>query len=160
MTGGIWRKLSSIFFQDDENYLNMEEMNNLSTETPKDIWYEPNLPKMKQPRIRAVPTASETKKDFEIVLIDAMNYNDLESIAINIKKQKVVIVNFMELDNGKVQRMVDFLSGAVFALDGKTKRVSDSTFMFSSSQVDLSGQIMEQNEQKSGKMEEKQRDGG
>ena len=154
MTGGIWRKLSGIFFQDDEDDLDMQEMNKLSAETPKDPWYEPNLPKIQQPQIRTVPTASETKKDYEIVLIDAKDDKDLENIAINIKEQKVVIVNFAELDIATVQQMVYFLSGAVFALDGETKKINKDSFLFSSSQVDLSEQIIEQKKQKSDKTEE------
>ena len=46
------------------------------------------------------------------------------------------------MDKDVAQRMVDFLSGAAFALDGAPRKVSGGTFIFSSSQVDVSGQIM------------------
>ena len=46
------------------------------------------------------------------------------------------------MDKDVAQRMVDFLSGATFALDGVPRKVSGGTFIFSSSQVDVSGQIM------------------
>jgi cell division inhibitor SepF len=78
-----------------------------------------------------------------MVLVKAKSYDELQGIAKNIKDQKVVIVNFEEMDKETAQRMVDFLSGAVFALEGQPKKVSGSTFLFSTSQVDLAGQIMD-----------------
>ena len=135
-------------------------MNPLSSQTPSDVWHEPSLPKMKQPQTHTVPAAATPQKDYEIVLIEAKKYNDLESIARNIKEQKVVIVNFVLQNSADVQRMVDFLIGAVFALDGETKRISNNSFLFSSSQVDLAGQIMEQKERKSDRTEKGQKDGG
>ena len=76
-------------------------------------------------------------------MIRAKSYDEMQDIAKNIKSRKVVIVNFEDMDKETAQRMVDFLSGAAFALDGMPKKVSGSTFLFSSSQVDLEGQIME-----------------
>ena len=79
----------------------------------------------------------------EMVLIRATSYDDMQDIANNIKEQKIVVVNFEDMDKALAQRMVDFLSGAVCALDGMPKKVSGGTFIFSSSRVDLSGQIMD-----------------
>ena len=62
------------------------------------------------------------------------------SPTINARIRKIIRQNY---DKETAQRMVDFLSGAAFALDGMPKKVSGSTFLFSSSQVDLEGQIME-----------------
>ena len=83
------------------------------------------------------------KKMMDMVLVKAKSYNDMQSIAQHIKDRKVVIVNFEDMDKETAQRMVDFLSGAVFALNGSPKKVSGSTFLFSSNQVALTGQIME-----------------
>ena len=141
---GAWSKFSSIFFQDEEeDSLNQEEMDELAKGAKKDVWQEPDVQKARRPQVMAIPTASEAKKSYEMVLVKAKAYDDLQSIARNIKEQKVVIVNFEDMDKETAQRMVDFLSGAVFALDGEPKKVSGSTFLFSSSQVDLAGQIMD-----------------
>ncbi|MDD2221212.1 MAG: cell division protein SepF [Clostridia bacterium] len=90
-----------------------------------------------------IVTVPNNNQSMEMVLIKANSYDDLQEIAANIKKRRVVVVNFEEMDQLTAQRMVDFLSGAVFALDGQPKKVSGGTFIFSSSSVDLSGQIVE-----------------
>ncbi len=143
---GVWNKVTSVFFQEEEDEnLSQEEMDTLSASAEKDVWQENDIKKARRNQIMAIPGNATPKKDkaCEMVLVKAKAYDDLQSIAKSIKEQKVVIVNFEDMDKETAQRMVDFLSGAVFALDGEPKKVSGSTFLFSSSQVDLAGQIMD-----------------
>jgi cell division inhibitor SepF len=144
---GVWNKMTSVFFQDEEeDALNQEEMDTLSANAEKDVWQEPDPKKTRRNQVMAIPantTPAAPKKAYEMVLVKAKSYDELQGIAKNIKEQKVVIVNFEEMDKETAQRMVDFLSGAVFALEGQPKKVSGSTFLFSTSQVDLAGQIMD-----------------
>lgn len=140
-------KMSNLFFQEEEEVLEHEEIEQLSKEAEKDVWQEPDVKKTKRAQAVSVPTASTQtmgKKNYEMVLVKAKEYNDIQDIGNNIKAKKVVIVNFEDMDKETAQRMVDFLSGAVFALNGKPKKVSGSTFLFSSDQVDLNGQIVEE----------------
>ena len=143
---GFWDKVSGVFFQEEEDVDNYEEVNNnpggiRETKDNKDVWQEPEVKKSKRAQVVSIP--STANRAMEMVLIKAKSYNDMQSIAQHIKNRKVAIVNFEDMDKETAQRMVDFLSGAVFALDGVPKKVSGSTFLFSSSNVDLSGQIME-----------------
>lgn len=142
---GVWNKMTSVFFQEEEDDDEVMETEVKKEQEPqeKDVWQEPDLRKAKKTQIVSIPNHAMPKKSMEMVLVKAKSYDDMQSIAKNIKDRKVVIVNFEDMDKETAQRMVDFLSGAVFALDGMPKKVSGSTFLFSSSQVDLEGQIME-----------------
>lgn len=141
---GVWNKVTSVFFQEEEDdTLKPEEMDQIAAAAEKDVWQEQDPKKARRNQVMAIPGNATPKKACEMVLVKAKAYDDLQNIAQNIKDQKVVIVNFEELDKETAQRMVDFLSGAVFALNGEPKKVSGSTFLFSSSQVDLAGQIMD-----------------
>lgn len=97
----------------------------------------------KKSNLVSVPSRGKTADGLEIVLFKATTYDDMQEIARNIKERKIAVVNFEDMDKDVAQRMVDFLSGAAFALDGVPRKVSGGTFIFSSSQVDMSGQIME-----------------
>lgn len=141
---GVWNKMTSVFFQDEEEEsLNQEEMDTLSAAAEKDVWQEADAKKARRSQLMAIPGASAAKKNCDMVLVKAKAYDDLQGIARSIKEQKVVIVNFEDMDKETAQRMVDFLSGAVFALDGESKKVSGSTFVFGSNQVNMAGQIMD-----------------
>ena len=110
----------------------------------RNVWQDKDE-KRKKPNLISVPGKGGTKgQDFmEMVLIKATSYDDMQDIANHIKAKKVAVVNFEDMDKDVAQRMVDFLSGAAFALDGVPRKVSGGTFIFSSANVDLSGQIME-----------------
>lgn len=141
---GIWDKITGVFFTEDEDYDEEEVVEETSQQQKRDVWTEeqPSSRRNRRSQIVSMPNTA-TRKSMEMVLIKAKAYDDMQGIANNIKARKVVIVNFEDMDKETAQRMVDFLSGAVFALDGMPKKVSGSTFLFSSSQVDLEGQIME-----------------
>lgn len=147
MAGGILNKMTSVFFQEEEEEaLKPEEMDQMAKTAEKDVWQEQDPKRARRNQIMAIPGggAAAPKKACEMVLVRARDYNELPNIAQSIKDQKVVIVNMEELDRMTSQRMVDFLAGAVFALGGETQKVSGSTYLFSSNQVGLEGQIMEQ----------------
>lgn len=154
---GIWNKITGVFFTEDEYDEDdvVEESVAPSRQSvprreqpQRDLWSENNdltgsaNRRSKRSQVVNMPNTA-ARKSMEMVLIKAKSYDEMQVIATHIKHRKVVIVNFEDMDKATAQRMVDFLSGAVFALDGMPKKVSGSTFLFSSSQVDLEGQIME-----------------
>ncbi|MCL2817416.1 MAG: cell division protein SepF [Clostridiales bacterium] len=141
---GFFDKISSAFFKEVEEPLTeeySEQEKPIAMPNERSLWREQELSKNKKSNIMAIPGREKT---MEMVLVKATSYDDMQIIARHIKEKRVAVVNFEEIDKATAQRMVDFLSGAVFALDGVPKKVSGGTFIFSSSMVDLSGQIMEE----------------
>ena len=137
-------KMSDFFFKSDDN-IEEEEMDReeeVRSEIPRS---RQDKKTAKKPNLITVPSKNKGSENLEIVLFKASSYDDMQAIARHIKERKVAVVNFEGMDKDVAQRMVDFLSGATFALDGVPRKVSGGTFIFSSSQVDLSGQIMEKN---------------
>jgi len=142
----FWDKVSNVFFHPVEE----EEMGEQRPEIPaaaepreykeyQDVFREQDIKKTRRGQMVAIPGQN---KAVEMILIKAERYDDMQTIARHIKERRVVIVNFEEMPQDIAQRMVDFLSGAVFALDGVPKKVSGATFVFSSNQVDVEGNIM------------------
>lgn len=145
---GFLDKMGNFFFknnQDLEDDLTLSFEDPVATKTPSSESKLAPKPQMQQrkPNLISVPTrAKSSEGNLEIVLFKANSYDDMQEIARQIKERKIAVVNFEEMDKDVAQRMVDFLSGATFALDGVPRKVSGGTFIFSSSQVDVSGQIM------------------
>jgi cell division inhibitor SepF len=50
-----------------------------------------------------------------------------------------VVLNLEEADKEVARRLVDFLSGAAYALEGKVKRVSAATYLVTPYNVELEG---------------------
>jgi len=148
---GFLDKMGSFFFKDvDDTSEEILEQNSVGRLAPtplpeRNIWQEQGEKRKSKPNLVSVPGKGGAKgHDFmEMVLVKATSYDDMQEIANHIKAKKVAVVNFEDMDKEVAQRMVDFLSGAAFALDGVPRKVSGGTFIFSSANVDLSGQIME-----------------
>ncbi|MEG1537771.1 MAG: cell division protein SepF [Clostridiales bacterium] len=152
---GFLNKVSGFFFKDEEDmddYAEERETPPPTTQSSeKNVWKEQDARRqVKKTNLISVPTRGNTKSEpgaMEMVLIKATSYDDMQEIAKHIKDRKVAVVNFEEMDKDIAQRMVDFLSGATFALDGVPRKVSGGTFIFSSSSVGMVGQIMDKNEE-------------
>lgn len=50
-----------------------------------------------------------------------------------------VIVNLEGFDPGDAQRIMDFISGCIYAINGKYHQISKYIFIFSPENVDISG---------------------
>lgn len=67
-----------------------------------------------------------------IVVVEPRNFDDSVEIVEHLKSRKSVIVNLQYLDHETSQRVVDFVSGATFAMDGTQERVGNGVFIFAS----------------------------
>jgi len=85
-----------------------------------------------------------SQRQTTVILVKARAFDEVESIAQNIKERRSVIVNVEDVEKEVAQRMIDFLSGSVFALDGNVQKVSSGTFLFATCNVDVVGQIWEE----------------
>lgn len=145
---GFLDKVGNFFFKNDQELeddltLNFEDPAATKSSSPEPKIAPKSQTQQRKPNLISVPTrAKSSEGNLEIVLFKASSYDDMQEIARQIKERKIAVVNFEEMDKDVAQRMVDFLSGATFALDGVPRKVSGGTFIFSSSQVDVSGQIM------------------
>ena len=66
----------------------------------------------------------------EVVLFHAKNFDDAAKAADELRKRKAIILNMENVDKALTRRVVDFLSGAVYALDGSVKKIAQSTYLF------------------------------
>lgn len=66
----------------------------------------------------------------EIVRFHPTSFQDSRKAATDLVASKAVIVNLEELDKDSSRRMVDFLSGVVFAMDGDVQKIAQSAYVF------------------------------
>ncbi len=77
----------------------------------------------------------------EVVLFHPGNFNDTSKAADDLRSKKAVIVNMENVDKAMARRVVDFLSGCAYALDGKVKKVAQSTYLFCPHNMDVVGDL-------------------
>ena len=77
----------------------------------------------------------------EVVLFHPANFNDTSTAADYLRNKKAVIVNMENVDKAMSRRVVDFLSGCAYALDGKVKKVAQATYLFCPHNMDVVGDL-------------------
>ena len=77
----------------------------------------------------------------EVVLFRPGSFNDTSKAADDLRNRKAVIVNMENVDKAMARRVVDFLSGCVYALDGDVKKIAQSAYLFCPHNMNIVGDL-------------------
>ena len=77
----------------------------------------------------------------EVVLFHAKTFDDAAKAANELRRRKAIILNMENVDKALTRRVVDFLSGSVYALDGSVKKVAQATYLFCPHNMDVVGDL-------------------
>ena len=74
----------------------------------------------------------------QVVVFHCRGFDHAQAVALAVRDQRTVLLQVDQLDPVEAQRVVDFVSGAVQALDGQSERLGETTFLFAPADVLLS----------------------
>ncbi len=110
--------------EESELELTEEEASTLSTyEQPKDAG------------------ASKISQNTNIVLFEPRNFDEAEEIGRHIKNKRACCVNLHKMPSEYRQRIIDFLSGVVYGVDGSIKKVGENVILCSPKNLQVAGDI-------------------
>ena len=79
--------------------------------------------------------------DTNIVLFEPRNFDEAEEIGHHIKSKRACCVNLHRMPSEYRQRIIDFLSGVVYGVDGSIKKVGDNVILCSPKNLQVGGEI-------------------
>lgn len=85
-----------------------------------------------------------TNVQMQVVIIKPECYEDAQEICDQVKTKKPVVVNLEKVEFPTAQRIMDFLSGTCYALEGCIQRVANNIFIIAPENVDISGDFKEE----------------
>lgn len=97
--------------------------------------HQPMLTQERHSNIVEHPSAAPSS---EVLVIEPRQFEESLEIVDHLRNRKSVLLNLHMLDNEQSQRVVDFLSGATWAIDGHQQRIGDGVFLFAPSSVTIS----------------------
>lgn len=102
------------------------------------------------PRKTSVRTTSNkvvpirtTARGLEVCICKPKNFGDSTDACEMLLQGRAVVVNLEGIDIMEAQRIMDFISGCIFAISGKMHQISRYIFIFSPENVDISGDYLE-----------------
>ena len=77
----------------------------------------------------------------KMILLEPRAYSESQQIADHLKKKNTVVVNMKRVTPDQAKRIVDFLSGTVYALGGDLQKIGGGIFLCTPKNVNVEGQI-------------------
>ena len=82
-----------------------------------------------------------TSNKVQRILVRPESLNDAPTSAANMRAKKAVVLNLEGVEKNLARRVVDFLSGCAYALDGTVKKVSQATYVFCPYNMEVLGDL-------------------
>ena len=94
-----------------------------------------------------VATDSENK----MILLEPRAYSESQQIADYLKKRSAVVVNLKRVTPDQAKRIVDFLSGTLYAIGGDLQKLGGGIFLCTPNNINVEGKISDENAPKATK---------
>lgn len=85
-----------------------------------------------------------TQKQMRVVVMEPNSFEEAQNIADQLKSRRPVIVNLENAEKTLAKRVVDFISGTTYALNGNMQKVGNGIFLFVPNNVDISGEMRDE----------------
>lgn len=82
--------------------------------------------------------------NMQVVLVKPDRFDTVSEIADHLRDKKAIVLNLESTNKDVARRLVDFLSGCAYSLDGKIKKVAISTYIITPFNVEVVGDLVEE----------------
>ena len=134
MAGAIVNKFLEVFGlpenDDEEEYMDEEYIDEEEVEEPK-------VSSFFGKKVVNMPQTQQVK----MVISQPTNFEQAEEICSYLKNRKSVIVNLEYVNKDVARRIVDFISGGVYALDGHIQKISNSIFLIAPMNYEITNEM-------------------
>lgn len=135
-----FKKMAGINGNDGE----YENDNDYADSVPSTIGFDDDYSApVKQPiksRTLSIPATAH----LQVVVMKPERYGDAASIADHFKNKKTVVLNLDNTNKDVANRLIDFLGGVAYAMDGELKRIANMTYIIVPFNVDISGDMIDE----------------
>ena len=84
----------------------------------------------------------------KMILLEPRAYSESQQIADHLKKRNTVVVNLKRVTPEQAKRIVDFLSGTIYAINGDLQKIGGGIFLCTPNNVNVQGKITGETEGK------------
>ena len=109
-----------------------ETIEPVEEEQPKLEGIEPKT--KKSSNLVNLPTA---QKQIKVMVVEPFSFDDAQHVADHLRNRKPVVINLENTDQDVAKRMVDFISGTTYAINGSIRKVGNNIFLCAPNNVDV-----------------------
>jgi cell division inhibitor SepF len=90
----------------------------------------------------------EAKNGSKMILVEPRAYSESQTIADHLKKRNSVVVNLKRVTSDQGKRIIDFLTGCVYAIGGDMQKLGGGIYLCTPKNVSVQGKMSEQENNK------------
>ena len=84
----------------------------------------------------------------KMILLEPRAYSEAQQIADHLKNRNSVVVNLKRVTSDQAKRIVDFLSGTIYAIGGDIQKIVGGIFLCTPNNVNIQGSISDERDGK------------
>ena len=136
---GYGEKVKKWFFEeeDEDDVYENEEIDGEEENVKSTSLFE----KAKSSKTSDAVKALSANKDSHLMLFEPRAYSETQEIAIYLKQKRAAVVNLHRLQKEQSKRVIDFLSGVIFAIEGDIQQIGPKIFLCTPKNIGVSGNI-------------------
>ena len=137
MGNNFVNKMWKILGVENEDESDMDEFDSLDTPNEdREFSLTPN--NNKKNKVVGMPGVQQVK----VIISQPNSFEQSEEICEHLKEKKSIIVNLEYVNKDVARRIIDFISGAVYALDGNIQKISNSIFLVAPYNYEITNEIL------------------
>ena len=84
-----------------------------------------------------------------MILVEPRAYSESQQIADHLKRRNSVVVNLKRVTADQARRIIDFLSGTLYAIGGDLQKLGNGSYLCTPKNVTVDGRISDEEDKKS-----------
>ncbi len=129
--------------ESERNYEAPKNQSSTQSSTVAADFKKERVAKVERSTASKVVPIRTTPKGLEVCIMKPTSFEDSQEICDMLLTGRATVINLEGFDDKLAQRTMDFISGAVYAINGKLHRISNAIFIVSPDTVDISGDYLD-----------------
>lgn len=126
-------KIGELVFGPEDDELEFEESPDTSSA------FEEPAPQILSKKSKVVNIAATTQ--MKVVVVQIEQFDEAREVADHLRSKKPVVINLEKLEKETARRVIDFISGSVYALGGSIQKVAGGIFLIAPYNVDIMSDV-------------------
>lgn len=140
---------------DDDNYepprrKTKEKSINTYYDEEEDIDYEPKKAKARSSKVTSpsklvsINSRNNNRSNNQVYVIKPQEFNEAQRVTDYLKEGRTIVINMEGIEVHAAQRIIDFIGGACYALDGSLQAISANIFIAAPHNIDVTGDLRDE----------------
>ncbi len=93
----------------------------------------------------------ESKNGSKMILVEPRAYSESQQIADYLKSRNTVVVNLKRVTSDQAKRLIDFLTGCIYAIGGSLQKLGNGIYLCTPNNVNVQGKMSENDKEEKAK---------